>query len=138
MTRSDEWYRELERHRFTFEGALSLMGNHVLTAHLEALTDNEKATVQKFKDGCDQGSWIMVDEVHSAAHRREAVRPPVLVAGESRVTTSDGLVVLGFGPDGVRVQLACDTAMISWSDWEFITATYGKRRRRSAPSGLTS
>lgn len=160
-----DWDRELERHRFAFEGALEQMGHHVLSDHLETLTGAEKAVTLLHFRGSGQGAWLNVDRVHQAAHRREAGKatpdewarrtlhqswtddyprplpgtpaavpaPPErnreLVAGETRVETSDGAVVLRFRPDGVRVQLACDTAMISWSDWEHIAKVYGRKRQ---------
>lgn len=55
------WFNTGEQHRGEFEGALGQMALHVRQF---PLTEDQRETVDKYGDGCDQGSWMAVDEVH--------------------------------------------------------------------------
>lgn len=47
--------------------------------------------------------------------------------GDLRVTSSDGAVVFIFRESDVVIQLACDTAILSYGDWRHIARVYGSK-----------
>lgn len=58
----------LERHRFTFEGATSLLARHLIDDHGVKPLD-----VSPMCTGVSQGDWVALDNIHKAAHEREAI-----------------------------------------------------------------
>lgn len=54
---------ELERHRFSFEGATGQLARHLVKDH-----GVPASTVSRWDSGLDQGSWIALDDLHQEAH----------------------------------------------------------------------
>lgn len=61
--------RELEEHRFSFEGATSLMARHLVDDHGVPAT-----TISRWANGLDQGSWVALDDLHKEAHMSNELR----------------------------------------------------------------
>lgn len=61
--------RELEEHRFSFEGATSMMARHLIDDHGVPAT-----TISRWANGLDQGSWIALDDLHKEAHMSNELR----------------------------------------------------------------
>lgn len=61
--------RELEEHRFSFEGATSMMARHLVDDHGVPAT-----TISRWANGLDQGSWVALDDLHKEAHMNNELR----------------------------------------------------------------
>lgn len=57
---------DLERHRFSFEGATSLLARHLIDEHGAA-----PLSVSPWCTGLSQGDWVALDDLHQEAHARE-------------------------------------------------------------------
>lgn len=55
--------RQLQAHRFSYEGATSALARHLVDTHALA-----EETVQDYDGGLTQGHWIALDDLHVAAH----------------------------------------------------------------------
>lgn len=62
-----EWKRkrDVETHRFSFEGSTSQLAKHLVRDHSLAI-DN----VREWSDGLTQGDWTSLDVLHREAHRK--------------------------------------------------------------------
>lgn len=67
MTPSAAERVELERHRFSFEGATALLAAHLLDDHGANLL-----AVAPWRNGLSQGDWVALDSLHLQAHLRGA------------------------------------------------------------------
>ena len=56
--------RELEAHRFSFEGSTTLLARHLVDEH-----DVLLGAVEPYAGGLSQGAWIALDDLHKGAHR---------------------------------------------------------------------
>lgn len=57
---------KLERHRFSFEGATSLLAAHLIDDH-----GASPLSVSPWCTGVSQGDWVALDDLHKAAHETE-------------------------------------------------------------------
>lgn len=67
MTPSAAERAELERHRFSFEGATALLAAHLLDDHGANLL-----AVAPWRNGLSRGDWVALDSLHLQAHLRGA------------------------------------------------------------------
>lgn len=58
---------DLERHRFSFEGATSLLARHLIDDHGAA-----PLSVSPWCTGLSQGDWAALDNLHQRAHESES------------------------------------------------------------------
>lgn len=55
--------REVEAHRFSFEGSTTQLADHLVTEH-----GVPKEAVRQWRGGLTEGDWTALDTVHRAAH----------------------------------------------------------------------
>lgn len=56
--------RQLEAHRFSYEGSTSMLARHLVETH-----GLEQEAVQDYDGGLTQGHWIALDDLHVDAHK---------------------------------------------------------------------